>query len=1084
MNRDDQFQVYLNLANALFENRVSKRSFLNFIAKLPPLEKSLLNKLAEVAEGFALTEPRRGWAIAYVADQAATSQKCEPFLKSLAAWYLGRASNHWGQPKRVKAAIIRARRGFRKLGEAGWVAACDWQSNILSWTKSDIVRSVRELQQALTDLRQEGFVQFVPDCQRSLGYAQVMIGEFEQANENFLASEAAFAAEGDALNQAHCWLNKTSLLRRKARFDEAVQILNKALTVFENTSALIDIAHVYTQLALIYLLRTENLSKAISHLEKAKQIYNKADLELWWADCTTILGAIYMQNGQFEKADGLLRHARPSFTRHGVPGLLANNLNDSGKLNMLRGRPNISVRQYKRAKELYEKLGAKFPAAIDDANLGEVYGQVGQYQDSLHYLEHAVESLEAFGNPHRLGSCERYIAMIWSELGLPTLAHEHLDKAEVCFEKTKQKALLSSVYNSRARVYLQQSQPTEAIKWLKKALSFSEEQGLHPQAALSKRLLGEALLDGEQTEDAVNYLRQALSDFIEMGMVFEHAAVLVDLGFYFAKVHDAHSALDAFTESLHLSQAIFPEIEWRAQAGLADLARMEGRIQDEILAYRLGSKALSKIRRNFWQASLVGSYLQSPSEFFDKAITLAGKIESVEDALEFIEENKATSFLQLLSMTPTFGETRKIQKLKDIKGQIDRLQAQMRVSFDVTSPLRSEFQARQLKSELIEKVNLYNTKMDQIERQNYFSNEIMVNPGFNPTVFREFATHMLGNSWVALDYYILDDELIIVAITPDSTKIHVVPLSMRIIMSIDIVTRPRHDASSPALTERDLKLLGNLLIPAQIAEFLSPNTYLLLVPHKSLHRIPWAALQLSQDSLPLVYTCIPGIVPSLRGLISIWKRPALQSSPSKHDGLLVGLSNFQGLRRDLPFVKDELLALNQDLGSRGSLLAEKDATWENLKRLCNNYGPNQGNVGLSRFDWLHIASHVFADTHSGRLSGIALADRDVWLDELTSLAPLPKLVSFSACNSIYSYVYKGDEHVGLPTTCLAAGADCVVGSIWPILDEPAAEFSIAFYDNYHKGSSPALAVAQAQRKMARQKEPIYNWASFVSVGVP
>ena len=1083
MDYGDPHHAYLNLANALFENRISERNLSHTIEKLPPLEKTLLNKLAEIAEGFALTEPRHGWAIARVADQAATSQKCEPFLQSLAAWYLSRAANHWGQPKKVKTAIARARRGFRKLGEKGWIAACGWQSNILSWTKSDIVLSVKELQQALIDLQQEGFFQFVPDCQRALGYSQLLIGEFEKASGNFLASEAAFAAKGDTLNQAHCWLNEASLLRRQSHYDEALLLLNRALKVFEKVPAPIDIAHVYYQLATINLLRTENLSQAISYLEKAQHIYVETNLELWWADCTTNLGTIYMQNGLFKKADKLLKHARPSLTRHGVLGLLADNLNDSGKLNMLRGRPRLSIKQYQDAEKLHEMLGIKLQAAIDAANLGEVYGQIGQYQNALHHLERAITSLKTFESPHRLGSCERYMAMIWSELGRPTLAHEHLDRAVACFEKTKQKALLASVYNSRASVYIQQGQPTEAIECLKKSQSYSEEQGLQPQVALASRLLGEALLNAGRGSEAVDHLMRANAAFAEMGMTYERAAVLVALGFYYIQSSNVNSARAAFNEALQISQIIFPEIEWRTQAGLADLAKIEGNIQNETHAYQLGVKALSKIRQNLWQPSLVGSYLNSPSEFFDRATALIAKVESAEHALGFIEENKATGFLQQLLVSPNAGNTKKSQELNDIKAQINWLQQQFRVSFDTSFLLKSEIQTRQLKSQLIEKASLYNVKTEQLERQYHSGNaDGAMIPSFDLTVFRTLATQRIGNSWLALDYHLTDNELIIIAIAPTSVETHVVPLSMRIRMALKTATQPKYDQVSQGPTQRDLGILGRLLIPAQIVDLLTPDTYLFLVPHKYLHRIPWAALQPDIDSEPLVRLCMPCIIPSLRGLVAFWKRTTLRRSIRRKNGLLVGVSNFQGIRTDLPYVKDEILALKQKLGPRGSLLSEKDATWQNLKGLCTKDGQNRKRAGLSRFDWFHIASHAFADMYTGRLSGIALADGDVWLDNLIELAPLPTLVTLSACDSIYSYIYSGDEHMGLPATCLAAGADCVVGSIWPIVDKRAAEFSISFYDKYWKGSSPAQAVAQIQRELADQNEPINSWAGFVCVG--
>ena len=55
----------------------------------------------------------------------------------------------------------------------------------------------------------------------------------------------------------------------------------------------------------------------------------------------------------------------------------------------------------------------------------------------------------------------------------------------------------------------------------------------------------------------------------------------------------------------------------------------------------------------------------------------------------------------------------------------------------------------------------------------------------------------------------------------------------------------------------------------------------------------------------------------------------------------------------------------------------------------NQVPVNGAKRGLSRFDWMHIASHFFSHTQTGRLSGLALWDGDVWLDQLRDLSPLP-----------------------------------------------------------------------------------------------
>jgi hypothetical protein len=88
MSSHAPFDIYLNLANELFEGRVSESDLPAVTANLPPLDKNLLDRIAEHAESFASTAPRLGWALTQVAFAAAVFQNRDRFVRLLSAWYL------------------------------------------------------------------------------------------------------------------------------------------------------------------------------------------------------------------------------------------------------------------------------------------------------------------------------------------------------------------------------------------------------------------------------------------------------------------------------------------------------------------------------------------------------------------------------------------------------------------------------------------------------------------------------------------------------------------------------------------------------------------------------------------------------------------------------------------------------------------------------------------------------------------------------------------------------------------------------------------------------------------------------------
>jgi CHAT domain-containing protein len=308
------------------------------------------------------------------------------------------------------------------------------------------------------------------------------------------------------------------------------------------------------------------------------------------------------------------------------------------------------------------------------------------------------------------------------------------------------------------------------------------------------------------------------------------------------------------------------------------------------------------------------------------------------------------------------------------------------------------------------------------------------------------------------------------------------PISKRITMALAACAQACRSAEPPL--QSDLNILGKLLIPEALAKSLSSDTHLLIAPHRGLHQVPWSALQPSFTPQPLVNTCIPSIIPSLQGLAILWKRNGSRHITERKNGLMIGLSSFNGLRPELPFVRAEIAALASKLDSGGRVFAEQDATWENLLHLKSEQASHQTMSGMANFGWLHIASHFFSDRHTGRVSGIAFSDGDIWLDQLRDIAPLPALISLSACNSNDSFLYAGDERMDLQSTCLIAGANTVIGSAWPIQDQMAAELMLLFYDHYLSGQTPARAAALAQRRFIEAGKDLTGWASFICAGMP
>jgi CHAT domain-containing protein len=107
-------------------------------------------------------------------------------------------------------------------------------------------------------------------------------------------------------------------------------------------------------------------------------------------------------------------------------------------------------------------------------------------------------------------------------------------------------------------------------------------------------------------------------------------------------------------------------------------------------------------------------------------------------------------------------------------------------------------------------------------------------------------------------------------------------------------------------------------------------------------------------------------------------------------------------------------------------------------------------------------------------SRISLADepltiRDLFLHRCFSQCELAVL---NGCESGVMQPDAMDDYVSLPTAMLFSGARCVLSTLWPVRDLPAALASVHFHElwNGGRGLKPAAALRETQRWLRGESE--------------
>jgi CHAT domain-containing protein/tetratricopeptide (TPR) repeat protein len=123
---------------------------------------------------------------------------------------------------------------------------------------------------------------------------------------------------------------------------------------------------------------------------------------------------------------------------------------------------------------------------------------------------------------------------------------------------------------------------------------------------------------------------------------------------------------------------------------------------------------------------------------------------------------------------------------------------------------------------------------------------------------------------------------------------------------------------------------------------------------------------------------------------------------------------------------------------------------------------------------LHLACHARSGVWGESLPAVVLADGPVEVTQLTELAELPsRLVTVSACQSgVVDITHMPEEGVSVATTLLAAGAACVIASLWPVRDDTTSLLMTRLYAEMIEGGlRPPEALRRAQLWLRELTDP-------------
>jgi CHAT domain-containing protein/TPR repeat protein len=758
------------------------------------------------------------------------------------------------------------------------------------------------------------------------------------------------------------------------------------------------------------------LAEATSELERLPRAGN----ELQYGGVRMEQGMAAHRRGDLAAAESLLAEAAELARQSEDSDLLLTDVfANQAALYIDQGRLSQAQDVLYAALEADQRAGNKRAESNDLNQLGQLYEKLGDTATAQVYLRKAYEVAWAARLPSEAAAAMTNLAGLMVDVG------HHVDAEEIFRTVGRFHAAGGDEWGEACSIANQGLTASEAGDQERAAALLSRSHELHLAAGNRLHTVQDQLnLSNVETrrgnpEKALSYAEQALAAAREFGLV---------------------------------------ELLWATEYTVAECrVRLAKRADTEPEKIRQYEEALAGYCRAADVVELVRSKIDRPEErewllsgkdmIYDQAIMLSLALGRPRDAFQFSERARMRSFLEAL------GESR----LERLEGTSAETQRRDELVTRLLSPLTPPHEKPRLMDDL-------RTVRAEIAARRPALAAITAAelPGLDD------IRAAIPERALVLEYFETGKTVVMFLLGRDGLKQWAMVSFEEPVQAVVQRFRDEIDRGDPVLATGG-KLMA-LLAPAAIP-YLDRTVQLIVVPHRSLHYLPFSALWQERDGdgpPPRQYVrshACHTVIPSASYLPQLGRLAAAR----REFGPAVVLGNPTG---DLPGAETEARRVAARLGVTPQL--GQHATREAL-------------LGAAAPAVLHVAAHGTYDVRDPLLSGVELADGMVTVEDLLDSGPAPGLLVLSGCLTGMSAHKPGEELTGLAQAALRNGTRSVVATLWETFDESSTVFFEHFYQALTQGAQVSQAIGHAQESLATgpadYDQPV-DWAPFLLIGDP
>jgi CHAT domain-containing protein len=496
------------------------------------------------------------------------------------------------------------------------------------------------------------------------------------------------------------------------------------------------------------------------------------------------------------------------------------------------------------------------------------------------------------------------------------------------------------------------------------------------------------------------------------------------------------------------------EIYWQTLLERGHIAEKEGQLDKAMEYFRRARQLIEMQRRSIrTEASKIG-FAADKQAVYHGIVRVAIKQGNRAQAIEVAEQAKSRALVDMLAAKTDFGmHGDRSQEIASSFAQFQAIDSELSLQTPDSNVAR--------RNDLLARQQQLGQRLQQLSPQ---LASLITTGG----VSAERMAASLGSQEVMVGFFSMSASFYGYTLSGAETRIY--PLDGNTLTEdvgefTQAIKKRRRQA--PQLAELMYK---RLLAPMKAS---IQGKDLLIIPHGSLHYLPFAALHDGERYLAqgrairyLPSATLLGLMPA---------RGAQTGKDPVNRLLILGNPDLGDASQDLPSAQTEAQDLQGMFNRNSELFVRRLATESLIKDRAQD------------FSHIHVASHGEFSADAPLQSRLKLAKDDrndgmLSVNEIYGLRLNANLVMLSACETGLGSVSNGDDVVGLTRGFLYAGAQNVVGSLWEVDDDATAELAKLLYASMKTGQPVSKALAQAQEQLMKKKPHPYFWAAFINTG--